>query len=260
MTDRLIVDLRELMTSAPEGAINAAIAVSAVADGYVTRSSALGPLFVAFNERGVSAVDLADSAADFEQRFNDLYGRRALPVDRLPALIERHLDTAIETGKPGNLPLDFSGLTEFSAAVLRKTAEIPGGQVRPYGWVAREIGKPGAVRAVGSALARNPVPVVVPCHRVVRSDGHLGNYSLGDPENKRVLLEAEGLDLVAYESLSERGIRFTGSDTTNIFCNPTCHHARRTSTSHTVEFRSEQSARSAGFRPCKVCRPAAMAA
>ncbi len=260
MTDRLITDLRELMTSAPQLAVNAAIAVSAVADGYVTRPSPLGPLFVAFNERGVSAVDLADSPEDFEQRFNDLYGRVALPVDRLPAQIERHLDTAIATGKPGKLPLDFSGLTEFSAAVLRKTAEIPGGQVRPYGWVAREIGKPGAVRAVGSALARNPVPVVVPCHRVVRSDGHLGNYSLGDPDNKRLLLETEGLDLVEYQSLSERGIRFTGSDTTNIFCHPTCHHARRTSPGHTIEFRSEQSARSAGFRPCKVCRPAVMAA
>jgi len=260
MTDRLITDLRDLMTAAPQAAINAAIAVSSVADGYVTRQSPLGPLYVAFNQRGVSAVDLADSPADFEQRFNDLYGRQALPVDRLPDQIERHLDRAIETGRPGKLPLDFSDLTEFSAAVLRKTAEIPGGQVRPYGWVAREIGRPGAVRAVGSALARNPVPVVVPCHRVVRSDGHLGNYSLGDPENKRVLLEAEGLDVGEYQSLSDRGIRFTGSDTTNIFCNPTCHHARRTSPGHTVEFRSEQSARSAGFRPCKVCRPAAMAA
>ncbi len=260
MTDRIITDLRDLMTAAPQVAINAAITVSGVADGYVTRQSPLGSLFVAFNQRGVSAVDLADSPADFEQRFNDLYGRQALPVNRLPDQIERHLQRAIETGKPGRLPLDFSGLSEFSAAVLRKTAEIPGGQVRPYGWVAREIGKPGAVRAVGSALARNPVPVVVPCHRVVRSDGHLGNYSLGDPDNKRLLLETEGLDVVAYQTLSDRGIRFTGSDTTNIFCHPTCHHARRTSPGHTVEFRSEQSARSAGFRPCKVCRPAVMAA
>ncbi len=240
MTDKLMTDLRDLMTAAPQVAINAAIAVSAVADGYVSRPSPLGPLYVAFNQRGVSAVDLADSPADFEQRFNDLYGRQALPVDRLPDQIERHLDRAIETGKPGRLPLDFSGLTEFSAAVLRKTAEIPGGQVRPYGWVAREIGKPGAVRAVGSALARNPVPVVVPCHRVVRSDGHLGNYSLGDPDNKRLLLEAEGLDVAHYQSLSDRGIRFSGSATTNIFCNPSCHHARRSSPGHTVEFRSEQ--------------------
>lgn len=260
MTDRVITDLKKLMTSAPETAVNAAITVSGAADGYVTRPSPVGTLHIAFSNRGISAVDLADSADDFEERFAHLYGRPALPVDKLPAPIERHLDTAIATGKPGRLPLDFSGLTEFQAAVLRKTAEIPNGQVRPYGWVAREIGSPGAVRAVGSALARNPVPVVVPCHRVVRSDGVLGNYSLGEPKNKRILLEAEGLDMDVYDSLSQRGIRFTGSDTTDIFCNPTCHHARRTKAEHTVEFTSERDASDAGFRPCKVCRPASVAA
>ena len=65
--------------------------------------------------------------------------------------------------------------------MLTKTLEIPSGEVRPYGWVAREIGRPKAVRAVGSALGRNPVPVLIPCHRVVRSDGHVGNYGLGVP-------------------------------------------------------------------------------
>ncbi|NIR37401.1 MAG: MGMT family protein, partial [Actinobacteria bacterium] len=70
------------------------------------------------------------------------------------------------------------------------------------------------------ALARNPVPVVIPCHRVVRSDGRFGNYSLGDASNKRLLLEAEGMDVADYARLASRGIRFTGSDTTRIFCHP----------------------------------------
>lgn len=257
MTDRTATHLRELATSARRLAVNAAITASGVADGYITRDSALGTLYVAFNVRGVSAIDIADTAADFEDRFSRIHQREAIAVDRLPAQIARHLEAAIAAGKPGRLPLDFSDLTEFQAAVLRKTAEIPGGQVRSYGWVAREIGRPGAVRAVGTALAHNPVPVVVPCHRVVRSDGTLGNYSLGDPQNKRVLLQAEGLDVAAYESLSTRGVRYTGSDTTDIFCNPTCHHARRTSAEHQVEFRGEAEARSAGYRPCKVCRPVA---
>jgi len=257
MTDRLIADLNQLMTSAPEAAVNVAMTVSGAFDGYVTRPSAVGTLYVAFGGHGVSAVHLADSPEDFEERFAYLHGRTVLPVERLPAEIDDHLDAAIETGKPGRLPLDFFGLTEFQVAVLRKASEIPSGQVRPYGWVAREIGSPRAARAVGSALARNPVPVVVPCHRVVRSDGHLGNYSLGKRENKRILLEAEGLDVTEYESLSQRGVRLSGSDTTNIFCNPTCRHARRTSAEHRVEFRSEHDARRAGFRPCKVCRPAA---
>ncbi len=260
MTDRLITDLEQLAVPAPEHLVNAAITASAAADGYVTRPSAVGILYIAFSERGVSAIDIAESPEEFERRFARIYGRTALPVKRLPARIERHLDRAIENGRPGRLPLDFAGLTDFQADVLRKTAEIPSGQVRPYSWVAREIGKPGAARAVGSSLARNPIPVVVPCHRVVRSDGHLGKYSLGNPDNKRILLEAEGLDVAEYESLSDRGVRFTGSDTTDIFCNPSCHHARRTSAEHTVEFKSEREARRAGFRPCKVCRPAALAA
>ncbi len=257
MTDQLIADLESLRASAPADAVDAAIVASGAVDGYLSRPSPVGDLYIAFNERGVSAVDLADSPADFEERFFHLRGRHALPVPDLPEKIATHLDRAIETGKPGRLPLDLDDLTEFQAAVLRKAAEIPGGQVRSYGWVAREIGRPGAVRAVGSALARNPVPVVIPCHRVVRSDGRLGKYSLGDAENKRVLLEAEGMDVERYEAFAAAGVRFTGSDTTKIFCHPTCHHTRRTTAVHSVSFKSEAEARTAGYRPCLVCRPVA---
>jgi O-6-methylguanine DNA methyltransferase len=260
MTDQLITELEKMATTAPALAINAAIAVSEAADAYVTRPSPVGTLYVSFSRHGVSSVELADSPQDFEETFARLHGRPALPVDRIPRAIERYLDEAIAKGKPGRLPLDFGGLTAFQRAVLEKAAEIPTGEVRPYGWIAKEIGKPGAVRAVGSALAKNPVPVVVPCHRVVRSDGQLGNYSLGDPHNKRVLLEAEGLDLNDYESLADRGIRFTGSDTTKIFCNPSCGPAVRTTDQHRVEFRSESEARDQGYRPCKVCRPVTVAA
>ena len=66
---------------------------------------------------------------------------------------------------------------EFERAVLEKALEIPRGEVRPYSWIASEIGRPKAVRAVGSALAHNPVPLVMPCHRVVRADGMIGQYS-----------------------------------------------------------------------------------
>lgn len=247
----------ELRTVAPDSLTGGALTAAGVADGYVVRPSPVGTLYVAFSPDGVTAVDLADSPEDFEERHLHTHGRRAIPAPRPPDRVGRHLDRAIETGTPGRLPLDFRGLTEFQAAVLRATASIPTGQVRPYGWVAKEIGKPGAVRAVGTALARNPVPVVVPCHRVVRSDGHLGQYSLGEATNKRILLEAEGLDVDEYEALSERGIRFIGSDTTGVFCHPTCGHAYRISDPHRVEFRSESEAEAAGYRPCLVCRPAA---
>src|ERR1700692_1181255 len=77
------------------------------------------------------------------------------------------------------LTYDLRSCTPFEAAVLRKALEIPRGQVRPYNWIAREIGRPKAMRAVGSALANNPVPILIPCHRVVRGDGKIGNYALG---------------------------------------------------------------------------------
>ncbi|MBT8211571.1 MAG: cysteine methyltransferase, partial [Acidimicrobiia bacterium] len=91
--------------------------------------------------------------------------------------------------------------------------------------------------------------------RVVRNDGHLGNYYYGT-EVKRSVLAAEGLDVGAQEALAARGTRLTGSDTTHIFCNPTCRDARRTMDRHVVEFRTETDARKAGYRPCQHCRPA----
>jgi methylated-DNA-[protein]-cysteine S-methyltransferase len=79
--------------------------------------------------------------------------------------------------------------------VLLKAREIPRGEVRTYGWVAAQIGRPLAVRAVGTALRKNPVPVFIPCHRVVRSNGQLGQYALGGTEQKAAILSAEGVDV-----------------------------------------------------------------
>lgn len=82
---------------------------------------------------------------------------------------------------------------EFSQAVWKACAEIPKGETRTYGWIARRIGKPGAVRAVGRALGANPFAPIVPCHRVVGADGRLTGYSgEGGVERKRALLIAEG--------------------------------------------------------------------
>jgi len=100
------------------------------------------------------------------------------------------------------------------------------------------------------------VPVLIPCHRVVRTDGRIGNYAYGTPM-KRALLEHEGVDTRAIETTAGRGVRLVGSDTTRIFCYPTCRHARRIDETHRVEFHSESEAEAAGYRPCKVCRPAA---
>jgi O-6-methylguanine DNA methyltransferase len=247
--------LAALATRAPDTVLPSVLLETGLADGYVRHDGPTGNMFVSFNRRGVSSITLGDNTADFEERFAPQFGRPVFPVQALPSRLARALDRSLKTGRLGNLPIDWAGMSEFQQAVLRKTAEILPGEVRPYAWVAREIGKPQAVRAVGTALARNPVPIVVPCHRVVRNDGQLGNYYYG-PDVKRAVLEAEGLRVEVLEDLAGRGIRLTGSNTTHIFCHPTCRDARRTTARHRVEFRTEAEARAAGYRPCRHCRPA----
>lgn len=82
-------------------------------------------------------------------------------------------------------------LTDFEWAVLKATLEIPFGETRTYAWVAKKIGRPKAVRAVGQALRKNPWPLIIPCHRVIRSDGSLGLYAGQDTGRKKELIELE---------------------------------------------------------------------
>ncbi len=93
--------------------------------------------------------------------------------------------------KSFSVDVDWEVLEKFQSRVLKRTAEIPYGEVMTYGQIAREIGQPGASRAVGRALGSNPMPVVIPCHRVIGSDGHLRGYT-GGLEKKVFLLTLEG--------------------------------------------------------------------
>ena len=79
-------------------------------------------------------------------------------------------------------------LTNFEKKVLKAASTIPLGQVRSYKWLARKIGKPRAVRAVGHALKQNPYPIIIPCHRVIKSDGSLGGYAKGKELKRKLLL------------------------------------------------------------------------
>jgi hypothetical protein len=90
---------------------------------------------------------------------------------------------------------------------------------------------------------------------VVRSDGHIGAYSLGGPENKWTLLRHEGAVPDELEELAAAGVRYVGSETTGVFCVPSCHNVRRITGTHRVAFQSETAASEAGYRPCEVCRP-----
>jgi O-6-methylguanine DNA methyltransferase len=249
--------LRAMHQPAPAGLLPGVAGRLGLGDSYAEVDGPIGRLFVAFGRRGISLVSRADDAGAFEHEFQSTFGRPVRRATELPPRIRRAVAARI-AGRPraaADLPLDLQHLPAFERSVLLKTLEIPRGEVRPYAWVAAEIGRPRAVRAVGNALARNPVPFVVPCHRVVRSDGHIGQYGAGGPQAKRAVLAAEGLDTDELERLPAAGVRFVGSDTTGIYCYPSCRHARRVTAQHRVLLRSVEESRRAGYRPCQVCRP-----
>jgi O-6-methylguanine DNA methyltransferase len=257
----LVRDLRALgAVHAPAGLVASALAGAGLADAYWVLDSPLGPVAVAYSTAGINTVmratDEEACAAVYQARF----GRRLVRVSRPPVELARGVAALLRGERTRHPRFDLRDLTDFERAVLLKALEIPRGEVRPYAWIAREIGRPRAVRAVGSALAENPVPLLIPCHRVVKSDGHLGQYSLGGPEAKRTVLRAEGIEPERLEAQARAGVRYHGSDTTHIYCFPTCRHARRVTDAHLKYFGSEAQAAAAGYRPCKVCRPGGIAA
>lgn len=244
--------LAALSMTAPDHLAEAVSLGTGLVDGYDFYPSPVGEVAVAFNPEGVSYLGLVDDG--FFERFTRDTARTLVRAEA-PTAWGKHIPEAIEAGRPGKVPVDLRSVTPFQASVLQVATRIPRGEVRPYGWLAKELGSPGAVRAVGSALARNPIPLVIPCHRVVRSDGHIGNYSLVGPHVKLQLLEAEGARPGELEHLAGRGIRVQANTSTGIFCHPTCHALRRSKPGNVIGFRSTDEATASGFRACLVCRP-----
>jgi methylated-DNA-[protein]-cysteine S-methyltransferase len=160
---------------------------------YTTVDSPVGHLLLAATTRGLARV--AFEAEDHDRVLDSLASRLGARVLRSPrrlGAVARELDEYFAGARSGfDLPLDFTLSHGFRQLVQRYLPSIGYGETRSYAEVARSVGRPGAVRAVGTACATNPLPVVVPCHRVLRSDGGLGGY-LGGLDMKRGLLALEG--------------------------------------------------------------------
>jgi AraC family transcriptional regulator, regulatory protein of adaptative response / methylated-DNA-[protein]-cysteine methyltransferase len=164
---------------------------------YAVVASPYGRLLVAVTDRGVAAVTLGDSDAGLERGLKTQFPRAEISrvnegADAwLGQLVRRVSARVARPGAPldGELPLDLQG-TAFQWRVWRALLAIPAGETRTYQQLARAVGQPRAVRAVAGACAANRAAVVVPCHRVLRSDGSLGGYRWGLPRKAR-LLEAE---------------------------------------------------------------------
>lgn len=170
------------------------LAPSPVAEvAYTTLDSPLGSLFVAVTGGGrlvrVAFVDDAEHvvAADVAEQLGARLVRRPDRLDAVRRAFERYFSGRLRAFP---LALDWRLTGAFARRVLEYTATIPYGETSTYAEVAGAIGNPGAARAVGNALGSNPLPVVVPCHRVVRSDGGLGGYG-GHPGRKAFLLGLE---------------------------------------------------------------------
>lgn len=155
---------------------------------YASTETGLGLATVAVSDKGLRAVVFGDDGlADLPRRFPKAY----LAADQagLAATLAQVADLVAHPERPSKLKLDEQG-TELQAAVWKALRAIPAGTTASYAEVARAIGRPQAVRAVAQACGANPLAVVTPCHRVVRSDGSLSGYRWG-PERKRALLAAE---------------------------------------------------------------------
>jgi O-6-methylguanine DNA methyltransferase len=247
--------LQSLREHAPDDLAGRVLTDVGLVDAYAEIDGPIGPLYIAWGPAGIMAVERAGDPIGFELEVTARTGRPLRRAERMPDALARAVRAQLGGTRVRDIPIDLGWLTQFEQAVLRKTMEIPRGEVRPYAWVAREIGRPRAVRAVGSALAGNPVTFVIPCHRVVRADGRIGEYGAGGPAAKRAVLATEGIDADELEHLADSGVRYTGSDTTLIYCYPSCHNARRITPGHRVTFRSGEDAAAAGYRACLECRP-----
>jgi len=163
---------------------------------YARIESPVGPLFVAASDQGVCEVGFGVN--ETEEAFRRHLERRGFAPTANGVAIEwiaRQLQEYFRGERNRfEVPLDFSGVPAFTRAVLLATAEVPYGHLATYRDIAQRVGRPGATRAVGNALGRNPIPIIVPCHRIVRSDSSLGGYA-GGIEIKQRLLAHEGATL-----------------------------------------------------------------
>ena len=161
---------------------------------FVVADSPLGPLLIAATPNGICRLTFGEDEAALHRKFPNA---DVLPDDGTIAPWVEAALAQITTPSDHQLPLDVRG-TAFQEKVWAELRKIPLGETRSYAEIAAAVGQPGAVRAVGTANGSNPVSVLVPCHRVIRSDGSLGGYGGGLP-NKVKLLAAEGVADVAPE-------------------------------------------------------------
>ena len=179
------------------------------AQGFAVFDTPIGACGIAWNERAIVGLQLPDTTADKTRA--RLRQRWTAAVEALPTpMVQQAIDRirALLDGEPvdlGDVPLDLEGAPEFHRRVYAVARTIPPGHTMTYGEIARRLGAPHESREVGQALGRNPVAIIVPCHRVLGADGKMGGFSAqGGVATKRRILEIEGAAALGAGPLFER--------------------------------------------------------
>ncbi len=219
--------------------------------------SPLGDLLLAMTGRGIvlnhyllGGDDLAATIAKLRFELDLVDDRRT--IKEVGEEIRRYIGGEAAALRR-NIDLTLA-VSPFQKKVLHKLQEVPRGTVVSYQALGAAAGAPKGARAVGNAMHNNPVPIYVPCHRVIASDGRIGGYG-GGAARKLQLLRSEGF------ALADAALRLPdnvvwGHKGTKIYCRANCRTAARVDRSRILFFAGAREARQAGMRPCKICQPA----
>lgn len=220
-------------------------------------ASPLGPILIARSEQGVSMVEYLESEAAASR----LLRLGGLDAVENPSEVESfHRDLLDYLAGRRTLldwPLDLRwARSAFQRRVLEATGRLPYGAVTSYGHIARDIGAPSATRAVAQALRWNPVPIAIPCHRVIGGSGALTGYAGNKVGLKQRLLALEGVPVTGHRALQiERPAMYVQYQTGEEYCVPSCGDIRTMSMADLTLFGSRDRAEAAGLLPCSSCRP-----
>jgi methylated-DNA-[protein]-cysteine S-methyltransferase len=223
-------------------------------------SSPLGPILIARSDEGVVAVEYLDAARGMAA--SRLLRRHGIELIEDGTETEAFYQQILEylAGDRTRLawPLDFRlAGSDFHREVLQATAALPYGAVVSYAHLAREIGRPTATRAVAQALRHNPLPIVVPCHRVVGSSGALTGYAGNKLALKEQLLTLEGVPIAhpTREGYVQRDSMYVRADHDPEYCVPTCGSLSTLPLWRLTLYAARERAEAAGLAPCTSCRP-----
>jgi methylated-DNA-[protein]-cysteine S-methyltransferase len=219
--------------------------------------SPLGPLLIGRSEMGVALVEYLPASGSVSARVRRLLGADAVEDRAATEGLRAELIEYLE-GRRARLawPLDPRRMrSDFQRRVLEATAALPYGAVTSYAGIAARIGAPTAFRSVAQALRWNPLPIVIPCHRVIGSGGDLVGYAGKRVELKQQLLAVEGVNVGPHDLKVHREAMYTLMNGEVEYCLPTCGSLAERPLSDLTLFGTRERAEAAGFGPCSSCRP-----